>query len=67
MAQRGKTMKLLLCPSCFAREIDYLLAYDEEEDEYYCQRCCYAGKEENVLEFYKVFRNEKYKLYNVTY
>ncbi|OCT15141.1 hypothetical protein A8709_13615 [Paenibacillus pectinilyticus] len=64
MVDGGKTMKLLLCPSCFAREIDYLLAYDQEDDEYYCQRCCYAGKEENVQAFYIAFRNEKYKLYN---
>ncbi|QJC51512.1 hypothetical protein HGI30_08090 [Paenibacillus albicereus] len=65
MADSGASLKLLLCPSCFAREIDFLLAYDKADDEYYCQRCCYAGKEDNVTAFYRTFRDEKYKLYNV--
>lgn len=42
MHDNGKSVKKYLCPACFAREIDVLLAYDEEAEEYYCKKCCYA-------------------------
>lgn len=54
-------MKTLLCPVCFMREIDVVLAYDEDEGEYYCQRCCYEGKAEEVENGYKQYTRYKYK------
>lgn len=61
MSENKKVVKTLVCPACFAREIDFMLAYDEEDEEYYCQKCCYAGKEEDIQRFYKHFTQEKYK------
>lgn len=61
MSDDRKAVKQYLCPACFAREIDVPLAYDEDDGEYYCRKCCYAGKVENVEKFFKVFREEKYK------
>ena len=62
MHDTGKDIKKYICPACFAREIDVvMLAYDEEDEEYYCRKCCYAGKRENVEGFFRVFREEKYK------
>lgn len=66
MAEDRKSVELLLCPSCFAREIDFLLAYDAEDEEYYCQRCTYAGKELQIKAFYEAFRREKYKWFDQT-
>lgn len=39
------------CPSCFARDIDMDMFYDEEKKEYYCLRCGFCGDENRVLEF----------------
>lgn len=61
MSENKKVIKTLLCPACFAREIDLPMSYDEEDDEYYCKKCCYAGKEESVHRFYESFTQEKYK------
>ena len=49
MAQAGKGKLNYRCPSCFMREIDIDMFYDNEKEEYYCLRCCYCGKEEEVL------------------
>jgi len=48
MSQSKKGKLNYRCPSCFAREIDMDMFYDEEEKEYYCIRCCYHGTEEEV-------------------
>lgn len=44
------------CPSCFNRDIDMDMFYDEERQEYYCLRCGFVGDLEKVLHF-----NEKIK------
>lgn len=52
---------VMLCPSCFSKETDIMLAYDELEDEYYCKRCAYSGKEVEIREAYTNFCKFKYK------
>ncbi len=62
MSEDRKSIKKFVCPSCFAREIDVIqMHYDEEDDEYYCPRCAYAGNREQVEYFFKVLREERYK------
>ena len=46
------------CPSCFARDIDMDMFYDEEKKEYYCLRCGFTGSEEDVL---KLNEQDKYR------
>jgi hypothetical protein len=48
------------CPVCFEREIDMDMLYDEEKDEYYCIRCPYVGKEQEILARYQHTKT-KYK------
>jgi hypothetical protein len=48
MAQSKKGKLNYRCPSCFMRDIDIDLFYDEEKKEYYCIRCCFHGSEEDV-------------------
>lgn len=50
MAQAGKGKLNYRCPSCFMRDIDIDLFYDEEKKEYYCLRCCFHASEAEVLE-----------------
>jgi len=38
------------CPSCFMRDLDIDMFYDSDKNEYYCLRCCYTGKEEDVIQ-----------------
>ncbi|MBQ9361245.1 MAG: hypothetical protein IJT96_09455 [Lachnospiraceae bacterium] len=49
MAQSGKGKLNFRCPSCFIRDIDVDMFYDEDKKEYYCLRCQYTGTEEDVL------------------
>jgi len=49
MPQAKKGRLNYRCPSCFMREIDIDMFYDETKKEYYCLRCCYHGTEEEVL------------------
>lgn len=49
MAQSKKGKLNYRCPSCFIRDIDIDMFYDEEKREYYCLRCCFHGSEEEVL------------------
>ena len=44
------------CPSCFNRDIDMDMFYDEDKKEYYCLRCGFVGDLDKVLRF-----NEKIK------
>ncbi|MDO4543972.1 MAG: hypothetical protein Q4C01_05395 [Clostridia bacterium] len=49
MAQAKKGKLNFRCPSCFMRDIDIDMFYDNEKKEYYCLRCCFKGSEEDVL------------------
>lgn len=48
MAQSTKGKLNFRCPSCFMRDIDMDMFYDEEKKEYYCLRCAFHGTEEEV-------------------
>lgn len=67
MPKDNEPIKFHLCPACFAREIDIVLHYDEDEDEYYCHRCAYEGKLEEIRAFYEAFTKAKYKDMNKHY
>lgn len=56
MAQAGKGKLNYRCPACFMREIDIDMFFDSEKQEYYCLRCCYIGKEADVLEGNRIAR-----------
>ena len=49
MAQAGKGKLNFRCPSCFMRDLDIDMFFDENNKEYYCLRCCYTGSEEDVV------------------
>lgn len=49
MAQASKGRLNYRCPSCFMRDIDIDMFYEEEKGEYYCLRCGFKGSEEDVL------------------
>ncbi|MCM1325997.1 MAG: hypothetical protein NC094_09995 [Bacteroidales bacterium] len=49
MAQAGKGRLNYRCPSCFMRDLDMDMFYDKDKEEYYCLRCQFKGKEEEVL------------------
>lgn len=49
MAQSSKGKLNFRCPSCFMRDIDIDMFFDGEKSEYYCLRCGFTGKEEDVL------------------
>ncbi len=48
MPQSNKGKLNYRCPSCFMRDIDMDMFYDEEKQEYYCLRCGFHGSEEDV-------------------
>ncbi|HZJ89640.1 MAG TPA: hypothetical protein VFD05_03010 [Bacilli bacterium] len=50
MAQARKGRLNYRCPSCFMRDLDMDMFYDAEKEEYYCLRCNYVAREEEVLE-----------------
>lgn len=49
MAQSTKGKLNYRCPSCFMRDIDIDMFFDETKGEYYCLRCSFAGTETDVL------------------
>jgi len=49
MAQSSKGKLNFRCPSCFMRDIDMDMFFDEEKKEYYCLRCGFTGTEADVL------------------
>ena len=49
MSQSSKGKLNYRCPSCFMRDIDMDMFYDEDKKEYYCLRCGFRGSEEDVL------------------
>jgi Zn ribbon nucleic-acid-binding protein len=48
MSQAKKGPLNYRCPSCFMRDLDIDMFYDEKKKEYYCLRCCYHGSEKEV-------------------
>lgn len=48
MAQARKGKLNYRCPSCFMRDLDIDMFFDEARGEYYCLRCQYTGTEEDV-------------------
>ena len=56
MAQASKGRLNYRCPSCFMRDIDIDMFYDEEKKEYYCLRCSFSGPEKKVLELNNMAR-----------
>lgn len=50
MAQATKGKLNFRCPSCFMRDIDIDMFFDEGKQEYYCLRCSFSGNEEKVLQ-----------------
>lgn len=49
MAQSTKGKLNYRCPSCFMRDLDIDMFYDEEKSQYYCLRCQFFGTEHDVL------------------
>ena len=56
MAQATKGKLNYRCPSCFMRDIDIDMFFDEGRKEYYCLRCNFSGSEERVLELNEMAR-----------
>ena len=58
MAQSTKGKLNFRCPSCFMRDIDIDMFFDEGNKEYYCLRCGFTGTEEDVL---RLNENARYR------
>ena len=56
MAQSTKGKLNYRCPSCFMRDIDMDMFFDEDKKEYYCIRCAFNGSEEDVLRLNEMAR-----------
>ena len=56
MAQATKGKLNFRCPSCFMRDIDIDMFFDEGKKEYYCLRCSFSGTEETVLKLNEMAR-----------
>ena len=56
MAQATKGKLNYRCPSCFMRDIDIDMFFDEDKSEYYCLRCGFSGAEARVLELNEAAR-----------
>ncbi|MGM9631864.1 MAG: hypothetical protein ACI3XL_02075 [Eubacteriales bacterium] len=56
MSQASKGKLNFRCPSCFMRDIDIDMFFNEEKGEYYCLRCAFTGTEEDVLRLNEVAR-----------
>lgn len=53
MAETEKKLKPLLCPACFAKEIEpVFLHFDPEDQEYYCIKCCYFAKDRKMVDLF---------------
>ncbi len=56
-------MKPLICPTCFAREIDpILLRFDEQDNEYYCTKCTWFGTEAAAQEALRQLMFNKHRV-----
>jgi len=61
MPENQSAVKVYVCPSCFAREVDVIqLRWDEKDQEYYCFRCAWGGSEEKVKAFFAAFTEARY-------
>lgn len=49
MAQSAKGKLNFRCPSCFMRDIDIDMFFEEDKKEYYCLRCGFTGTEADVM------------------
>lgn len=49
MAQSKKGKLNFRCPSCFMRDIDIDMFFDDDKKEYYCLRCGFTGSEADVV------------------
>lgn len=50
MADHPKNSRMLICPACFAREIDPVpLHRDRETSEHYCTKCTYVATDAAAL------------------
>ncbi len=56
MAQARKGKLNFRCPSCFIRDIDIDMFFDQDKKEYYCLRCNFKGTEEEVLRLNEMAR-----------
>lgn len=56
MAQSTKGKLNYRCPSCFTRDLDIDMFYDEEKEQYYCLRCQFFGTEQDVLKMNQTAR-----------
>lgn len=56
MAQASKGKLNYRCPSCFMRDIDIDMFFDEGKKEYYCLRCAFSGSEDKVLQLNEMAR-----------
>lgn len=56
MAQAAKGKLNYRCPSCFLRDLDIDMFYDNAKGEYYCLRCQFTGTEEQVLRMNELAR-----------
>ncbi|MCX7709882.1 MAG: hypothetical protein N2484_08515 [Clostridia bacterium] len=56
MSQAGKGRLNYRCPSCFMRDLDIDMFYDKDTEEYYCLRCQFTGKEDEVLKLNEMAR-----------
>ena len=56
MAQARKGKLNFRCPSCFIRDIDIDMFFDQDKKEYYCLRCNFRGTEEEVLRLNEMAR-----------
>ena len=56
MAQATKGKLNYRCPSCFMRDIDIDMFFDEGKQEYYCLRCSFSGTEDKVLQLNEMAR-----------
>ena len=56
MAQSKKGKLNFRCPSCFMRDIDIDMFFDEDKKEYYCLRCNFRGEEAEVVHLNEVAR-----------
>lgn len=56
MAQSTKGKLNFRCPSCFMRDIDMDMFFDEDKKEYYCLRCSFTGTEADVLRLNEMAR-----------
>ena len=56
MAQPTKGKLNYRCPSCFMRDIDIDMFFDEGKQEYYCLRCAFSGSEADVLRLNEMAR-----------